>query len=105
MGACRWAKSNSAGKTKKTKEWFQRMKSMYNSGNKEARPNSFSYVTLISSIAKSGEHGAAAESEEVLFEMFNEYKNGNKEVKPNTQGKFSSDPRSFSLPKKVMIVL
>ena len=83
----RWAKSKSVESAKKTKEWFQRMKSMYKSGNVAARPNGFSYVTLIGSIVKSDSQGAAAESEKVLFEMFDEYQKGNQDVKPNNQSK------------------
>ena len=82
-----WAKSRKAESARKTKDWFQRMKSMHMSGNAGARPNVFSYVTLINSIAKSDEPGAAAEAEKLLFEMFAEYESGNPDIKPNTQRK------------------
>jgi hypothetical protein len=82
---CRWAKSKDAEAVEKTEEVFQRMKSMFESGNEEARPNLFSFVTLVNCITKSGGSGAAERAESIIFEMHEQYKNGNTDVKPNTQ--------------------
>jgi hypothetical protein len=58
---------------------------MFESGNEEARPNLFTFVTLINCITKSGGAGAAERAESIIFEMYEQYKNGNTDVKPNTQ--------------------
>lgn len=61
------------------------MRAMFESGNIEARPNLFSYVTLINCITKSGGEKAAEKSESIIFEMYKQNKNGHPDVKPNTQ--------------------
>jgi hypothetical protein len=58
---------------------------MYESGNEEALPNLFSFVTLINAIVKSGQPRAAERAETLVFEMYDQYKQGNHNVKPNTQ--------------------
>lgn len=59
--------------------------SIYEAGNKEARPNMFSFVTLINSIVRSGRVGAPKKAEKILFDMYDQYRQGNAEVKPNTK--------------------
>ena len=58
---------------------------MYIAGNEEARPNLFSFVTLINAIVNSGGRDAARRAEEVIYQMYDLYKQGNEDVKPNTQ--------------------
>lgn len=58
---------------------------MYESGNKEASPNLFSFVTLINAIVKSGQPGAAERAQKLVFEMYDQYRQGNRNAKPNTQ--------------------
>jgi hypothetical protein len=81
----RWAKSKDSEAVAKTEEVFQRMRSMYEAGNEEARPNLFSFVTLINCVTKSGGPGAAEKAERIVFDMYDQYKNGDTGVKPNTQ--------------------
>lgn len=69
----------------KTEETFQRMIAIYEAGNAEARPNLFSFVTLINSIVRSGQAGAAEKAENILFDMYDQYRKGNSDVKPNTK--------------------
>jgi hypothetical protein len=85
LNKIRWAKSNSREAVEKTEEVFRRMKSMYESGNEEARPNLFSFVTLINSIVRSGAPGSAEKAETILFEMYGQYKAVPTDVKPNTK--------------------
>jgi hypothetical protein len=58
---------------------------MYESGNEEALPNLFSFVTLIHAVVKSGQPGAAQRAEKLVFEMYDQYLQGNAYAKPNTQ--------------------
>ena len=81
----RWARSKHTDTVEKTEEVFGRMRAMFESGNIEARPNLFSYVTLINCITKSGGEKAAEKSESIIFEMYKQNKNGHPDVKPNTQ--------------------
>jgi hypothetical protein len=60
------------------------MTAMYDAGNENARPNLFSFVTLINAIVKSRQIGSAERAQKVLFRMYDEYKQGNHAVKPNT---------------------
>jgi hypothetical protein len=69
----------------KTEEIFRRMTRMYESGNKEALPNLFSFVTLVNAVVKSGRPGAAERAEKLVFEMYDLYREGNCNAKPNTQ--------------------
>ena len=61
------------------------MVQVYNDGNTLARPNLFSFVTLIDSLVRSKTKGAAEKAESVLLDMYEEYKDGNVDVKPNTK--------------------
>ena len=85
MYKIRYSKSGEERSVEKTAELFKRMKSMHEAGNKDARPNLYSYVTLINCVVKSGEAGAAERAEGFLFEMYKQYKDGDVAVKPNTK--------------------
>jgi hypothetical protein len=80
-----WSKSGLPKALERTADVFQRMCEMYRSGNKDARPNFVSFVTLIDAIIKSGERGAAQRAEDVLHEMCRQYEDGNANVKPNAR--------------------
>ena len=58
---------------------------MYEAGNKTARPNLISYVSLINAIARSRDDDCAERAEGILFYMYKQYRDGNKDVKPNAK--------------------
>ena len=59
---------------------------MYRSGNEKARPNSFSFVTMIDAFVRSANReGSAERAEELIYQMYQYYKAGNKDLKPNVQ--------------------
>jgi hypothetical protein len=80
-----WAKSGDKDAVVKATQLFDRMTTMYNSGNPDARPNLFSYSTLLDAISKSGDPDAPQKAQDIVFMMYNEYKKGHLEVKPNAQ--------------------
>ena len=88
-----YAKSNNPDKAKQTKIVFKRMKTMYEAGNHDARPNFVSYVTLVDSMVKSGRTDAAEQAESIVRTMYEEYTvgssttsgRGSDGVKPNAQ--------------------
>lgn len=61
------------------------MNDIYESGNTNARPNEYIYVSFINAIVKSRDENSAQRAEDVLFQMYRQYKDGYAEVKPNTQ--------------------
>lgn len=64
---------------------FQKMTEMYEAGQKDARPNEYSYVFLINAIVRSNEENNAQRAEDVLFQMYKQFKDGNPDVKPKTK--------------------
>jgi hypothetical protein len=57
----------------------------YKSGNKSARPNLHSFVTLLYAVVNSGRPGAPQQAENLLRGMYQDFQNGNTSAKPNTQ--------------------
>jgi hypothetical protein len=80
-----WSKSRDQQAVEKTRETFERMRTMYKAGNFYARPNLISYVTLINSIARSEQPGSAEKAEKTLFEMYEDYKAGSIAMPPNAR--------------------
>jgi len=67
------------GDLRAVEDTFERMMTMYKSGNDDAQPNSVAWSVLINSIARSKEPEAAAKAQEILFRMKDEG------VVPNTR--------------------
>lgn len=81
----RWSKSRTPDSVEKTREMFERMRTMYKAGNLDAQPNLVSYVTLINSISRSQKPGSAERAEEALYEMYEEFKSGSIAIPPNAR--------------------
>jgi hypothetical protein len=56
----------------------------YKSGNKLARPNLHTFVTLLCAVVNSGRPGAPEQAEKLLRGMYQDFKNGNASAKPDT---------------------
>jgi hypothetical protein len=58
---------------------------MYEAGNKEARPNEYTYGSMISAIVRARDENSAQRAEDLLFQMYQHYEDGILDVKPNAQ--------------------
>jgi hypothetical protein len=59
---------------------------MYVSGNKNARPNAFTFVTMMDALVRAADReGSAEKAEALIYQMYTFYKSGNKDLKPNVK--------------------
>ena len=61
------------------------MDELYQGGNVDVKPDTYTYNTLINALAKSGDGPSAARAEEILQVMEQRYAAGDKSFKPNTR--------------------
>jgi pentatricopeptide repeat protein len=91
-----WAKQSSSSSSsschnehsvERIERVFERMKAVYAAGNVAARPNFWTYVTLIHAYAKRRDAVATQKAEDLIFSMYyDEFKKkGSVDLKPNTQ--------------------
>eukprot|EP00977_Amphora_coffeiformis_P001945 scaffold370_cov176-Amphora_coffeaeformis.AAC.22 len=67
-----------------TRKWLLYMEQCYEKGIlPRARPDSVSYMAVISAYSRSGRRGAAGDAEKIFQELHRNYQNGRKELKPN----------------------
>jgi len=67
-----------------TRKWLSYMEECDEKGLfPRAKPDSVSYMAVISAYSRSGRRGAAGEAEKIFQELHHKYQNGRKELKPN----------------------